>query len=152
MAQVLGFLIFLCAFILVQHPVFGKDKSYTMICQGGGSMTAVFDRSIRFDRPDLYSTTIRFARAPRAAGEHGPKPGHCAWLDRPVADTEPAVLVFQRKGKNPIWQLDFSLGNVVLKSADTEEFALINAVHKGEQFIIKARREGDLLRITKVGP
>ena len=115
-------------------------------------MTAVFNRKIRFDKPDLYITTIHFVKAPKAAGQHAPGPGQCAWLDRPITNTEPAVLVFQRKGRNPIWQLDFSLGNVALKSADSKEFSLLNAVHKGEQVILKAKRDGDVFKITKVGP
>lgn len=150
--KLLVILIPFLAIILFHQPVFAKDQSFTMVCQGGGGMTAVFDRKIRFDNPDLYITTIHFAKAPKAAGQQAPGPGQCAWLDRPISSEEPALLVFQRKGNNPVWQLDFSMGNIVLKSADREEFALLNAVHRGEQIIIKAKRDGDVFRITNVGP
>ena len=115
-------------------------------------MTASFERKIRFDKPDLYITTVRFGKAGAAAGKQGPGPGQCAWLDRPVSSAEPSTLIFKRTGKNPIWQLNLSHNNMSLISADKEEFALLKAVHKGEQVIIKAKRDGDSFRVTGIGP
>ena len=69
-----------------------------------------------------------------------------------MSTSEPSVLIFNRQGKNPIWQLDFNSGSIALKSADREEFGLLKAVHMAEQVIIKARRDGKTFKITSVGP
>ena len=108
-----------------------------MVCQGGGSMIAEFNRKVRWDKPDLFTTRIDFSKSGKAAGEQRPAAGQCAWLDRPVSGEEPSVLVFERTKKNPINNLKVGMHTMRLISAAKEEMEIIQAVYDGRQFIIQ---------------
>jgi hypothetical protein len=153
MSRILTLLLTASCFVIAAQPVQAeKKKSYTLICKGGAGMSASFERKIRFNKADLYITKIRFVKALKAAGKAKPAAGQCAWFDRPISANEPSVLQFTRHDKNPIYQLSIKRNNMRLVSAKPSELQLINAVYNSKEFIVQARRDKDVLKITKVGP
>ena len=87
---------------LLAAPAAAKPKDYTLVCNGA-SMSAVFT----FHDTRLHGKrTLRvfFAKSPFAASRKAPQAGQCAWVDRPLAASEPSSFVF-KDAANPFTKI-----------------------------------------------
>lgn len=71
-----------------------KDKVYTMVCRGGGDMWATYDAEGHGGNVWLR---IHFRKAAKSSSEQAPRPGECAWVDRPIGPDEPGILHYGSK-------------------------------------------------------
>lgn len=132
------------------------DKSYPMVCRGGGNMTAMYVCG-----SDEAILQISFERSPYADNDRHPGPGQCAWLDRALSPEEELTLWYKSK-KNKITNLAIKKDTIEVMRYEGNEGGrelqyLVDAVQKGQLFNIQALRAkhpwgAPYLKITRVGP
>jgi hypothetical protein len=131
------------------------EPSYPMVCRAGGSMRVVHSPGA----PENI-VQIDFQRAASAASRTQPRPGQCAWLDRPIRTDEPTIL---RLASAPPVERAYVFVHrpggiyVELRPEARGDFAyLLRAAERGDVFYVKTyqyRGRGERhFVITGTGP
>ena len=131
---------------------FAAPKSYPMVCKGGGDMEARFSHVKASGGFHSTSLAITFKKSRAAASTSEPAPGHCAWLDRPIAGDEPSSLAYA-PGASQDFSFTFKGERWTL--GDTEDDGLeyiLTKMRRGELFYVRCHREVGFLRVDQVGP
>lgn len=150
---------FLCAAV---GDSSAAEKSYPMVCRGGGQMSAHLVKSTERDIAGTWTVLdIKFSKARNAGTGSKPGPGECAWMDRPVGGNEPSILELRVGFLTPVdfYDVVIERGQVGLQLK--EEFAgkelgqISNAIQRGGLFYVHCYqrlvgRQRSLL-ITRVG-
>jgi len=145
------------------------SKDYTLVCNGR-SMTAAFalHHPMFRGKPTIQ---VAFGKARNAASRQQPGPGQCAWVDRPLTASEPAIFYFRNAG-NPVTRITVTTGETSaalypvrlarqiphggLQSRAAQPIVLLDAIHRGQLFYIQAHTEQvrgrDVLIMTRFGP
>ena len=123
------------------------ERSYPMVCRGGGSMQAnVFNAK--------YATTrIYFNKARTGANSRPPGTGECAWLDRPINADEPDSLSFV-ENSNPVTQIIVNASGTQIRWNERAKITdILKKIQRGEIFNVHAAnsRRG-FFKVTRLGP
>ena len=102
------------------------QRSYTMICRGGGGMNGMYQFNSGGGK-----LRINFQRA--GGMTNNPPTGSCSWVDRRISPQEPSVLMYQTNNLAAINNL-------------------INSVQSGKRFYVQCynNRQGQMI-ITRLG-
>jgi len=133
------------ALVLMASSLFAKGKSYTMICQGGGSMYA------NVLNAEYSSYRIYFRKSKNAGTVRAPGAGECAWMDRPISNKEPSVLHYYEK-TNPVYNYRVSKSSVrITKFSKKNTGRLLQRIYRGQKFFVQVRKDKYGFKITKFG-
>lgn len=126
--------------------------SYTLVCRGGGSsMRAVFDMPQQYRTPGPRITISGYWRSQTPASVELPQRGSCAWTDRPFNNDEPSIIYYDTS--NPgLNFIEFKSGSATRWSFNEQVLYIINAVVAENVFYLKVYRDGNIFRVTHVGP
>jgi hypothetical protein len=140
--------------LVITAVIFSVDTlaqtSYPMVCRGGGNMRANYTASVTQGKLD-----ITFTKSTSSSTKRQPNSGECAWLDRPISQTEPNHMVFRVVGKSqePFTEFEVTPTKINIKRLHKDFLYLINAIQQGSIFYVHCRsKEFGYLEITRVGP
>lgn len=142
-------------------------KDYTLVCNG-------VEATFQFHDPWFSGKpTIRvyFRRSPNAASRQKPGHGQCAWVDRPVAASEPGVFFF-KNAESPVRSVKISPQGITAnilgvgridrfphggrQSHMAQNLLLLDAVKKSQLFYVQVHSEKingkNTLIMTRFGP
>lgn len=101
------------------------QKSYPVVCNGGGNMMAEVSAG--------NTVRVRFDAGKEAASSSPPAEGECRWLDRAFRSGEPNILLVRGNGKHADY--------------------IIDSVRKGETFYAHIYNTGrGTMMVERVGP
>lgn len=139
---------------------FAAETSYPIVCKGGG------DIKLRFDVVGgKWGLDIGFKRSAYAGNSGKLVAGECAWIDRAMLSTEPAVLHVDSASKWSVADVSLSVkdrkwnsvglmaspANTAIASKVTQLFQ--DAAVADKAFYVHAYANGDIsLWVTKIGP
>lgn len=132
-------------------------QSFPLVCQGGGAMKAMAREEWRTARAKVV---ITFRKARYKASERAPGPGECAWLDRPIANNEPAELRYDESIRNRSRgglgiRIEHSKARLVYWELPIQ--SVLHAIYEGKEFRVHVYRTheagalGNYFTITRVG-
>ena len=128
------------------------QKSYPMVCRGGGDMEARFSHVKSRGGFHNTSLSVTFKKSPAAASSTEPAPGHCAWLDRPITGEEPSSFAYS-PGSSMDFSFVFDADGWTLRDTEDEGLKhILDKMRRGEVFYLRCHREGGYLRVDRVGP
>lgn len=152
--------------ISLAETVVADKPSYPVACRGGGQMYVEFRPLVRPNprsrgRPveglRMYGTVvdIPLRRANYGANQRPPMPGECAWLDRPIRASEPQKLYILVEDA---WITGVEIQGprgVRIKGVWPQESPLnylLTSIQRGEVFYVHGYADGEIIRVTRVGP
>ncbi len=142
-------------------------QNYTMVCNKVAATYQSHDPWFH-GKPTIR---VYFERAPFAASQQKPGPGQCAWVDRPVSESEPGLFFF-KNAENPVKGVKVTtegaqayimgpgrvaqLPNGGQRSHMAQNLLLLDAAAKGTLFYVQVHSEQvkgrNTLVMSRFGP
>ena len=139
----------------LKKPKTQLQKSYTLVCRGGGNL--YFDYSPRSNfsqRPQIWITVNR---AQQAVGNNSEnlqalKPGEAAWLDRPMDERDPTRLLIGEPVLRPnSFSISWQRGLVTGISTQLPYVNALQSTNNFQYFEVYNDRRGNLV-VSAIGP
>ncbi len=142
------------AIILVLVSMFpsiaASVTSYPIVCRGGGSLYFDYTPFSNFSQsPQIW---ITFKRASQKVGAnwenaYALKPGQCAWLDRPVSNSEPDRIIVKNVKD---FSISWTQGNVMGISSGLTYLNVLREANNIQSFDVYNDGQGNFI-VTSVG-
>jgi len=149
------------------HTAKAAPKNYTLVCNEVEATYQNHDPWLN-GKPSIR---VYFSRSANAASRQKPGHGQCAWVDRPVAASEPGFFIF-KNAENPVRSVKVSPQGITAnilgvgridriphggrQSHVAQNLLLLDAVKKSQLFYVQVHSEKingrNSLIMTRFGP